>query len=162
MARMGIGEKSLRSQSLESGKGHQKSASHEELELKKKKSSDPHQAKSSATGSSAQKNYYQEFLKAQETFRRSSGLLVSAPLGPKENQPRRNSYSQGRQTRSENLNLVDETKISFRNRTKMKYRLIRSPLGLTSFRNHQIDEVAEDGVTEARDQDRTENEDNNQ
>jgi len=44
----------------------------------------------------------------------------------------------------------------------MKYRLIRSPLGLTSFRNHQIDEVNEDGVTEARDQDRTENEDNNQ
>jgi len=44
----------------------------------------------------------------------------------------------------------------------MKYRLARSPLGLTSFRNHQIDEVAEDGVTEARDQDRTENEDNDQ
>jgi len=159
MARMGVNEKSLRSKSQESCGAYQ-SGETGELEVKKKKSSDPNIAKSSATGSSAPKNYYHEFLKAQETFRRSSGLLVSEyTLGTKEIQTRRSSYSQGRQARSEGLNLVDETKINFRNRNKMKYRLIRSPLGLTSFRNHQIDEVAEDGVTEARDQDRTENED---
>ena len=55
------------------------------------------------------------------------------------------------------MKLVDESKMSLRNRNNFKYRLIRSPLGLTSFRNHQIDEVAEDGVTEQRDQEKSAN-----
>ena len=38
---------------------------------------------------------------------------------------------------------------------------MRSPLRLTSFRNHQIDEVAEDGVTDARDQEKSANGDQN-
>ena len=122
-----------------------------DLEIAKKKSSDPNHAKSSATGSSAPKNYYHEFKKVQESFRRNSGLLVSQSFASKEIQTRRSSFSQGRNTRSGGMNLVDESKMSLRNRNTFKYRLIRSPLGLTSFRNHQIDEVAEDGVTEARD-----------
>ena len=55
-----------------------------ELEISKKKSSDPNHAKSSATGSSAPKNYYHEFKKVQESFRRNSGLLVSHAFASKE------------------------------------------------------------------------------
>ena len=55
-----------------------------DLEIAKKKSSDPKHTLSSATGSSAHKNYYHEFKKVQESFRRNSGLLVSQSFASKE------------------------------------------------------------------------------
>ena len=89
---MKIGDKSPRSHSQDSAGIHQ-SVGTGELEIHKKKSSDPNPAKSSATGSTAPKNYYHEFKNVQETFRRHSGLLVSQSFGTKEIQTRRSSYS---------------------------------------------------------------------
>ena len=79
---MKFGDKSPRSHSQDSA-GIQQSVGTGELEIHKKKSSDP-PVKSSATGSTAPKNYYHEFKKVQETFRRNSGLLVSQSFGTKE------------------------------------------------------------------------------
>ena len=83
--------------------------------------------------------------------------MSSSGFGATKVETRRSSYSQGRNSSHRtSIQLMDVTRRgSFKNGSLRRSTII-SPLGLLKFKNHQIDEVAEDGAT-ARDE-RLENE----
>lgn len=95
-------------------------------------------------------NFYQEFIKVREGFRKSSGLVSSSGFGATKVETRRSSYSQGRNCSNKNsmIQLMEVTRRGSFKQGQLRRSQIMSPLGLLKFRNHQIDEVNEDGVTE--------------
>ena len=78
--------------------------------------------------------------------------MSSSGFGATKVETRRSSYSQGRNSSNRtSIQLMDVTRRgSFKNGS-LRRSMIISPLGLLKFKNHQIDEVAEDGAT-ARDE----------
>lgn len=89
----------------------------------------------------------------QEGFRKSSGLISSSQISATKVETRRSSYSQGRNSSAKaGIQLMEVTKRNnFKRGSHLRRSMIISPLGLLKFKNHQIDEVNEDGAT-ARDE----------
>ena len=92
-----------------------------------------------ATSIGGQKNnFYQEFVKVQEGFRKSSGLVSTSGFGATKIETRRSSYSQGQNSSNKTtIQLLDITRRgSFKQGANLRKSLIVSPLGLLKFKNH--------------------------